>query len=84
MIASSVAGGIDGCAVLGFEAIEAPDEGEAEVAGHVAHFHSVVLSGMVDCHGRRPTVEDVIGFQVEFTASFLPKLPFEACIHFPH
>ena len=43
--------GVD-IAVFGFEAVETPDEGEFEVAGHVSHFHPIVLAGMVNRHGR--------------------------------
>lgn len=63
LFAGSEAGGVD-VGGLGFEAVEAPDEGQLEIARHVADFHPVVLAGVADGHGRRPSVEYVIGFQV--------------------
>lgn len=51
-VCGAEAGGVDGRVGLGFEAVEAVDECQAEVAGHVAYFHLVVLLGAVDCHGR--------------------------------
>ena len=69
---------------FGFEAVESPDECQFEISGHVAHFHPIILTGMVDGHGRRPFVEYVIGFQIKFTASFLSELPFYTGIDFPY
>ena len=51
LAARAEAGGVN-VGVFGFEAVETPDEGEFEVAGHVSHFHPVILAGMVNCHGR--------------------------------
>ena len=69
---------------FGLETVETPDECQFEVVGHVAHFHPINLTGMVDSHGRRPFVEYVIGFQIKFTASILSELPFYAGIDFPY
>ena len=83
LFTSSETRGVD-IRVFGLEAVEAPDECEFEFAGHVAHFHPVILTGMADSHGRRPFVEYVIGFQIKFTASILSELPFYAGIDFPY
>lgn len=69
--------------ILGFEAVEAPDECEFKVAGHVVDFHPVVLTGMFDGHGRRPLVENVVSLQIQLTASFLSELPFDPGIDPP-
>ena len=69
---------------FGHETVETPDECQFEVAGHVAHFHPIILTGMVDSHGWRPFIENVIGFQIKFTATFLSELPFDTGIDFPH
>lgn len=84
LAACAKSGGIGDIVVLGFEAVEAPDEGEFEVTGHVADFHTIVLSGSADSHCRRPTVEDVISFKVEVATTRFAKLPFHADINFPH
>lgn len=75
--------GVD-IAVFGFEAVETPDECKFEVAGHIADFHAVGLPGLVDCHHRRPAVQDIIGFQIEFAATPLAELPLHSGIDFPH
>ena len=51
LAAGAEAGGVN-VGVFGFEAVETPDEGEFEVAGHASHFHPIVLAGMVNRHGR--------------------------------
>lgn len=63
LFSGAEARGVNAC-VFRFEAVEAPDEGQLEIARHVADFHPVVLAGVADGHGRRPSVEYVIGFQV--------------------
>ena len=69
---------------FGFETVETPDECQFEVVGHVAHFHPIILTGMVDSHGRRPFVEYVICLKVEFTATLFPELPFYSGVYFPY
>ena len=69
--------------ILGFESVEAPDKCQFEIPCHIPHFHPVVLTGMADGHGRRPSVEYVIGFQIQFTATLLAELPFDTGIDFP-
>lgn len=66
------------------ETIEPPYERHFEVAGHVFHFHQIVLARMVNCHDGRPCIEYIVGLQSQFAAAALPKLPFDAGIHFPH
>ena len=60
--------------VFGFEAVETPDECQAKVAGHVTHFHTVVLALGVDVQCRRPFVENVVGFKVKFAATLFAEL----------
>lgn len=51
LFSGAEAGGVEG-GVFGSEAVEAPDECQLEVTGHVVDFHPVVLTGVVDGHGR--------------------------------
>ena len=74
--------GVD-IAALRFETVEAPNECQFEITGHVVDLHAVVLSGIVDGHGWRPFVENIIGFHIKFTASFFSELPFDTGIDFP-
>ena len=68
---------------LWFEAVEAPYECKFEIAGHITHFHSVILSCMSDCHCRRPAVEYIVCLQVNFAATLLAELPFHTSVNFP-
>lgn len=70
--------------VFWFESVESPNECQFEIAGHIADFHPIVLTGMIDGHFRRPPIEYIIGFQIQLTASFLSKLPFNPGIDFPN
>ena len=83
LFAGAEAGGVD-VGGLWLEAVEAPDEGQLEIARHVADFHPVVLAGVADGHGRRPSVEYVIGFQIQLAAAFLSELPLDSGINLPY
>lgn len=51
LFSSAEAGGVD-VGGLGLEAVEAPDEGQFEIARHVAYFHPVVLAATQRAFGR--------------------------------
>ena len=70
--------------MVGLETVEAPDECQLYITGHIVHFHAVILSGAVDGHRGRPSVEDVFGLQVNLAATFLAELPFYSRIDLPH
>ena len=67
----------------GFEPVESPYKRQFQITGHVAHFHPVILTGTVDGHGRRPSVENVVSLHVKFAAAFVAELPFDAGVDFP-
>ncbi len=48
-VGGAEAGGVGGEGGFGLEAVEAPDEGEAEIAGHVVDFHTEILTLSVNC-----------------------------------
>ena len=50
---------------------------------HVMDYHTVVLPCSVDGQLWIPGIEYVVAFKVDFTATFLPELPFYSGIYFP-